>query len=119
MHQRFRLRRRADFDRLRRIGRRYVHPLVVLIVCEQSAGEEASSRFAFAAGRQIGSAPQRNRAKRLIRESVRQNLTQIKPNWNCLWLARSSTPNARFEEVESGVLELLGRAGLLQTPEQG
>ena len=71
------------------------------------------SRFGFSASRRVGNAVERNRAKRLIRESVRLNIGAIQPGWDCLFVARSATVSATYDDVESAVLQLLRRANVL------
>jgi ribonuclease P protein component len=61
------LRRRADFERLYRRGRRRrIGQLVVISAPSQSGATEVG----FVTGRRIGGAVQRNRAKRRLREAA-------------------------------------------------
>lgn len=114
---RFRLRQKDDLVRLRRQGRRFRHPLAILLV---DANDAKTSRFAFMASRRVGNAVTRNRAKRLLREAVRAHLNDAKSGWDCFLIARPSTPAAPFSEVKAAVGELLMRARLLgeETVEQ-
>ncbi|MFN2136887.1 MAG: ribonuclease P protein component [Candidatus Promineifilaceae bacterium] len=127
--QRYRLRRHADLVRVRQTGQAYRHPLAVLLVASNETvhapmeGEgglpslaEPPSRFAFTASRHVGPAVTRNRAKRLLREAVRQNLEQIQPGWDCVWIVRTGTAQADFKDVCAAVGKLLSRAGLLAAP---
>lgn len=104
-----RLRHSADVERARQ-GRSWHHPLVILLVQKNS---ENSSRFAFLASRRVGKAVHRNRTKRLMREAVRCHLPAIEAGWDCLLIARTATTAATFVQVETAVLQLLGRAHLL------
>ncbi len=104
---------------MRAEGRPFRHPLAILLVRLQieSANENGTDRaqavrFAFSASRRVGSAVRRNRAKRLMRESVRLHLDEIVSGWDCLLIARVQTPEATFFEVETAVLQLLSRAQL-------
>jgi ribonuclease P protein component len=119
-----RLRRRSDVQRVRQQGRRWRHPLAILLVLptEQmmTQMDEVSdpdcrslSRFAFSASRRVGYAVSRNRAKRLLRAAVYSNLARIEPGWDCLIIAREETPQASFGEVERAVLQLLSRSRLI------
>jgi ribonuclease P protein component len=120
--QRHRLRRRSDVLRVRRMGKAWRHPLAVLLVVRaqtQAAGERElptapPTRFAFTAGRHVGSAVARNRGKRLLREAVRKELLAIEPGWDCLFIVRDTTPNADYSAVQKAVSNLLYRAGLLE-----
>ena len=71
-------------------------------------------RFGVLAGRSVGTAVQRNRAKRLIREALRPLLPQISPGWKVVLLTRKSTPNAKMQDVQDALLSLLHRADLLR-----
>lgn len=111
---RSRLRRTADIGRVRRQGRRWQHPLVVLFVADQPPECSSASRFAFAVGRHIGKATQRNRVKRRLREIVRRNLDRIVPGFDCLYVARNGALKASSQELEHAVLQLLDRGGVLK-----
>ena len=106
-----RLRHRDDIARLRRSGRAWRHPLLVLLL---HRNELTYSRFGFVASRRIGKAVVRNRARRLLREAVRLNIHQIESGWDCLLIARAKTPTATFSEIESAVLELLNRSQIMR-----
>lgn len=97
--------------RVRRTGRSFADPLVVLVALPN---DQDSSRFAVSAGRRIGNAVQRNRAKRLLREAARAILQEIKPGWDIVLVARRPLPKAKFYEVEAAVRALFSRANLLE-----
>lgn len=65
----YRLRRAADFRRVFREGARVQGRLLGLV---GARGRSQSLRLGLAAGRRLGGAVVRNRAKRLIRESARR-----------------------------------------------
>lgn len=112
MQRRLRLRHAADLDGLYRNGQRLFHPLAILIIA--SNGLELS-RFGFAAGRGVGKAVDRNRAKRLLREAARKRLNQVRPGWDCLFIARKATAEATYKDVDEAVKQLLRRATLLDS----
>lgn len=109
--QRFRLRRAADLRRVRLTSRSWRHPLIVLLA---EVNNEDVSRFAFVAGRRVGNAPTRNRCKRLMREVVRQHLSEIEAGWDCMLIARNPIASASYMEVETAVSQLLTRAKLMR-----
>lgn len=63
------------------------------------------------AGRRIGGAVVRNRAKRLLREAVRRE--GIRPGWDVMLVARSAIVGARLSDVQAAVHLMLKRAELL------
>ncbi len=97
---------------MRREGRAYAHPLVVLIV---APNELTQVRVGVAAGRSVGKAVQRNRAKRRLREIMRPLVSQIAPGHDLMLIARKPVVEADFAEVRRAVLTLLHRANLLQS----
>ncbi|HCB48346.1 MAG: hypothetical protein AMJ56_09635 [Anaerolineae bacterium SG8_19] len=109
MHRRFRLRRSTDFELLRRDGRRWHHPLAILVI---NPNGQPMSRFGFSASRHIGKATVRNRVKRLLREVVRKKIDAIQPGWDCLFVARNPAVEADYHEIESAVTQLLCRANV-------
>ena len=109
MQRRFRLRRSAEFELLHRQGRRWRHSLLVLIV---RANGQQDSRFGFSAGRRVGNAARRNRAKRRLREAVRRRIDEVGPGWDCLLIARRALIDAPFVDVDAAVARLFHKAGL-------
>lgn len=108
--RKFRLRKSTDFKRVRRMGKTYAHPLIVLIA---HFDDSENSRFAVAAGRSLGKAVQRNRAKRIIREALRSLIPAIKPGWDIILLARRPMNEATLQQSQAALTELLHRARLL------
>lgn len=109
LHHANRLRRPTDVRRVRQLGRRWRHPLVILLV---QPNDLPQSRFAFVASRRVGKAVKRNRVKRLMREVIRRHLPAISQGYDCVWIARAALADANFAEAETAVLQLLRRAKL-------
>ncbi len=110
MKRRFRLTRSTDFQRVRRIGKSYAHPLVVFIAAPNEAEQ---SRIGVVAGRAVGMAVQRNRAKRRLRACVDSLLSCLPTGWDLVFQARKPMDQAGFAEICNAVQLLLKRAGLL------
>jgi len=110
VQRKFRLTRSEDFKRVRRSGKSYAHPLVVLIV---QAHEQPRVKVGVAAGRTVGTAVHRNRAKRLLREAMRTLIPDIASNLDLVLIARPGLVTATLEETRQALLNLLGRAKIL------
>jgi ribonuclease P protein component len=116
MKRSHRLRRSGEIQTVRRVGRRVSHPLATLWYHRRSADFATAapeSRFCFTASRRVGNAVQRNRAKRLLREAVRQHLDAIVTPFDGVLAAREGTASADFAAVEAAVLFLLRQAGVI------
>jgi len=111
MNRSFTLRRGVDFQCIWDEGRSFSHPLVILRV--RANGME-SCRFGFVAGKKIGKATARNRAKRLMRESVRHRLPMIVSGWDLILIARSSAARNPFKEMDTAIESVLRRANMLR-----
>jgi ribonuclease P protein component len=114
VQRKFRLTRSEDFKRVRRSGKSYAHPLVVLIV---QAHDQPRVKVGVAAGRTVGTAVHRNRAKRLLREAMRNLLPNIASNLDLILIARPGLVTATLEETRQALLNLLRRAQILNSTE--
>jgi ribonuclease P protein component len=70
-------------------------------------------RGAWVAGRRVGGAVARNRARRLLREAWKEISPRVEEGWQAVLVARESMAGARAREMVEEVGELLGRAGVL------
>ena len=115
MQRKFRLTRSTDFKRVRRSGKSYAHPLVVLIV---QPNDQPKIRVGVAAGKTVGSAVHRNRAKRLLRAAIQSLLPELAPGSDILLIARQSLPESTLEQTRAALQSLLRRANLLTSPDE-
>jgi ribonuclease P protein component len=109
-----RLRREQDFRRLRESGHRKV--LGTLIANWRILAEGSRSRVGVVAGRKVGPAVVRNRAKRLLREVFRVHQHDLRQPVEAVLVARPSLAGKRFAQVEREVLAVFARAKLLRSP---
>jgi ribonuclease P protein component len=110
--RRFRLKDSADLKRVRRTGKSFAHPLVVLQVLKGSNNNDL--QIGIIASRAIGNAVKRNYAKRLLREAVRSHLEEIHPGYDLVFVARKAILGSSFAELKSSILQLLHQAKLLK-----
>ena len=133
MQRKFRLTRSEDFKRVRRFGKSYAHPLVVLIVqvhdrrsspvdrrgtaasgaTNENSTDQSRVKIGVAAGRTVGTAVYRNRAKRLLREAMRPLIPNITAGLDLILIARPGLVAASLEETRNALLILLQRAQIL------
>lgn len=113
MIRRFRLTSSTDFKRVRQAGRAYAHPFLVLIVLPN---DQQRLRFAVSAGRSVGKAVERNRAKRRVREALRPLIAAIPDGWDVVILARHPITRATFTDIQAALSSLLHRAHLVRPP---
>lgn len=106
----FRLTRSTDFKRVRRSGKSYAHPLVVLYALRS---DRPDVRVGVSAGLAIGIAVKRNRAKRLLRAAMNDLLPHIIPGSDLLLIARSPLPASDLYQTRAALANLFQRAGLL------
>ena len=102
--------------RVRRSGQSYAHPLLVLII---KAGKDPNSRFAVIAGRSVGKAVQRNRAKRVLRAALQEVIHDIQPGYQGILIARKPILDASFQETSLALKSLLQKAGIGPSNEYG
>ena len=121
MQRSFRLTRSEDFKRVRRDGKSYAHPLVVLIALNRENNDQPrvrAVRVGVAAGKSVGTAVYRNRAKRLLREALRTLLPSIASvaySSDLILIARPALAYASLTDVREALLTLLQRAKLISS----
>jgi ribonuclease P protein component len=113
LQRKFRLTRSTDFKRVRRFGKSYAHPLVVLIA---QPSDQPQVRVGVAAGRTVGNALRRNRAKRLLRAAMQRLLPDLAAGSDLILIARLPLPDSSLEETDAALRSLLKRANLFSTP---
>ncbi len=111
MNRNFRLTQSTDFERVRRFGKSYAHPFLVLVALP---AEGQKTLIGVTATRSLGGAFKRNRAKRLVREAVRPLLPGIIPGWKVVLICRSPVLDATFVDLCMCLKELFTRAQLLE-----
>jgi ribonuclease P protein component len=110
MRREYRLRRSADFDRVRANRSSWAHPL--LVCSRRPRGDPDPTRVGIVVGRRVGKAIVRNRVKRRIREAARLLHPRLQPGNDVVFIARPGAADASFEEIARVVELLIGRARL-------
>jgi ribonuclease P protein component len=99
-----RVRRRPDFERAYSTGLRIHARFMTLFVVANGA---TSSRLGVAATRKLGSAVERNRAKRLAREVFRRH--KIRAGLDIVIVPRREMLDASFDTLEADYITALER----------
>ncbi len=96
-----RIRKRGDYERITRHGAKFHSRHFRVSVCPNSLPHR---RLGITVGKRIGSAVQRNRLKRLIREFFRLNKDVLPPSSDLAVTAQEGAANLSFWEI-SGELK--------------
>lgn len=99
----------TDFERVRREGKSHAHPLVVLLTCRRALASDPT-RLGVTAGKRVGNAVARNRAKRLLREAARARYRHLASGWDLVFVARAPLTEVKLPEAQAAVDNLLTRA---------
>lgn len=111
MEKQNRLRKSADFQRVRQHGKSFAHPLVVLIFIPN---RQDLVRIGITTGKSIGNAVQRNRTKRVIKAAISNLIPEIKSGYDLVLQARKPAAKAKSTQLEIPIRSLLEKAGILQ-----
>jgi ribonuclease P protein component len=119
VQKRFRLRRRADFQRVLAGGRIYAGASLVGFAVPAPTGTDAP-RIGVTASKRLGGAVRRNRARRRLREAARIHLAgEDSPlrgrgiTYDVVFIARAPALTVPFEQLVREVTAVGRRAGSL------
>lgn len=100
-----------EIDTLFEFGARSANSLVVVLAGKSPEGRGPQGRVAFIAGRRMGNAVVRNRAKRVMRAAVSRGALSW-PGWDVALIARPQTGSAPTEALDRSIASALSRAGV-------
>jgi ribonuclease P protein component len=95
---------------VRRLGKPFAHPLVVLIALPNNLDR---TRVAVSASRSLGNAVARNRAKRRIRAVIQCLCVKIKSGSDLVIIARKPLHQASYQDLYHAISSKLVEANLL------
>lgn len=107
-----RLRRAEEFRRAYRDGRRITGAVGTVYAVDNCGG---ATRVGFRIGRRFGSAVQRNRARRRLREALRGVEAQLTPGVDVVVVPRTAVLSLGFVQVRRELVDALRAVGALRS----
>lgn len=111
-----RLRKSAEFERVRLVGKRRRGTYCMLNAARSTAtANDALTRIGYITSKRIGNAVQRNRARRLMRAAMRVLETQVAAGWDIVLIAQPSLaqPSLKMSVLRQELEWLLKQTSIL------
>jgi ribonuclease P protein component len=99
---------KADFEELFSTGRRISTRNILALIATNNNERDHYGRVAFVAGKRLGSAPLRNRAKRVMREAARATGAPWR-GFDVILIARSTTAHASVEANRADMVKVVAQ----------
>ncbi len=100
------LRKKEDFNAIYKAGRSVPDRYIVLFYRENDL---PYNRTAFLASKKVGNSVQRNRAKRLMKESYRLNADRFLDGYDLIFIARNTINGKKQKDVQKSLLNAAKR----------
>ncbi|MBE6045096.1 MAG: ribonuclease P protein component [Clostridiales bacterium] len=100
------LRKKDDFQAIYKAGKSVPERYVVLFYRKNDL---PYSRTAFLASKKVGNSIQRNRAKRLMKESYRLNADRFLDGYDLIFIARNTINGKKQKDVQKSLLNAAKR----------
>ena len=108
--KKLRMKRNTQFTYVFKKGQAVKSKCLMLIVAPKKF---RNPKIGLVVTKKIGKSVVRNHVKRLIRESIRQYVSLISPEYDLIIVARQGVECATFEEINKTILELLKKSNAL------
>ena len=105
------LRKKTDFQSIYNRGKSVGDRFVVLFYRPNGL---VYNRTGFLASKKVGNSVQRNRARRLMRESYRHIKDKLSCGYDLIIIARNNISGKKCAEVEKSLFSAMKRAGVIK-----
>lgn len=103
------LKKNFQFRKVYKSGKSCSNQLLVLYTFKN---RESVNNIGISVSKKVGKSVIRSRVKRLIKESYRRNMINVKQGYNLVFIARVSSSGKGYKEIETSLVNLLRRSGL-------
>ena len=110
------LRKNSEFQQVYRRGRSFANNLLVLYVFKNRKNflnNEPYNKMGISVSKKVGKSVVRSRVKRLISESYRLNKDHFIKGYDFAIIARVSSHDKSYEEMEKALKHVFKKAGML------
>ncbi|MBE6048830.1 MAG: ribonuclease P protein component [Clostridium sp.] len=112
----YRLKRNNEFRMVYRHGKSIANNILVLYVFKNRNNKDKDStsynKIGISVSKKVGNSVVRSRCKRLITESYRIKVNDLKTGYDCIFVARTNIKGKDYNQVNRAVDSLLKKAGL-------
>ncbi|MEG1469223.1 MAG: ribonuclease P protein component [Anaerovoracaceae bacterium] len=105
------LRRKKDFSTIYNRGKSVGDRFVVVFYKKNNL---SYNRIAFLASKKVGNSVKRNRARRLMKESMRLMDKQLPLGYDFIFIARNTICDAKCADVKKSLESAIRRTGVLK-----
>ena len=100
-----------DFRRTYARGKSFIHPALCTYVLKN---RRSRIRIGITAGKKVGNAVLRNRARRIIREGFRTAGLHFKGGFDLVFVARTKTPSLKSTDLSKIIVKSLAALGVCE-----
>lgn len=105
------LRRKSDFSVIYNKGKSVGERYVVLFYRKNGL---SYNRIAFLASKKVGNAVKRNRARRLMKESIRELGGKLAVGYDYIFIARNTINNSKCADVKKSIEAAMRKAAVIK-----
>ncbi len=115
------LRKNAEFQQVYRRGRSFANHLLVLYAIKRKQNRKDGvpfNKLGISVSKKVGKSVVRSRVKRLIYETYRLNKVNFVDGYDFVIIARVSSHDKSYAEIEKALIHVFKKAGLTRNDEK-